>query len=116
MSQDSPRRLGAVLYEDFELLDLYGPLEMFGSVDGFGAQKKSLEIVTVAEKKGPVKSSPGVETVARYDFTDCPQLDLILLPGGLGTIPQLGNPCPPGTDRLSRPLEGLADDAMRMDL
>jgi transcriptional regulator GlxA family with amidase domain len=92
MSQDSPRTLGAVLYEDFELLDLYGPLEMFGSVDGFGAQKKSLEIVTVAQEKGPVKSSPGVETVARYDFTDCPQLDLILLPGGLGTIQQLGNP------------------------
>ena len=24
--------LGAVLFEDFELLDLYGPLEMFGNI------------------------------------------------------------------------------------
>ena len=26
-------RLGAVIYPDFELLDLYGPLEMFGCLN-----------------------------------------------------------------------------------
>jgi transcriptional regulator GlxA family with amidase domain len=81
-----PRTLGAVLYEQFELLDLYGPLEMFGSLG------PELRIVTVAERKGPVASTPGVETVARHDFSDCPPLDLVLLPGGIGTLPQLGNP------------------------
>ena len=29
MSKPKTRTLGAVLYEDFELLDLYGSLEMF---------------------------------------------------------------------------------------
>jgi transcriptional regulator GlxA family with amidase domain len=85
------RTLGAVLYENFELLDLYGPLEMFGSLDEFGAADRQLRIVTVAEQKGPVASFPGVETLARYDFGDCPRLDLILLPGGIGTVAQLGN-------------------------
>ena len=70
------RTLGAVLYPGFELLDLYGPLEMFGSLE------KEIRVVTVAEQKGPVASTPGVETVARHDFADCPPLDLILLPGG----------------------------------
>jgi transcriptional regulator GlxA family with amidase domain len=56
MPQAGPRTLGAVLYERFELLDLYGPLEMFGAL---GAE---LRIVTVAERKGPVASTPGVET------------------------------------------------------
>jgi len=42
------RTLGAVLYEGFELLDLYGPLEMFGALE------KQVRIVTVAERKGPV--------------------------------------------------------------
>ena len=37
------RNLGAVLFEDFELLDLYGPLEMFGNIG------PELKIVTVAE-------------------------------------------------------------------
>lgn len=85
MSESAPRTLGAVLYPQFELLDLYGPLEMFGSLE------KEIRIVTVAQKKGPVASTPGVETVARYDFDDCPRLDLILVPGGIGTLPQLGN-------------------------
>ncbi|MGH0029876.1 MAG: DJ-1/PfpI family protein [Myxococcota bacterium] len=82
---DGKRRLGAVLYDQFEMLDLYGPLEMFGCLGD------AVEIVTVAEHKGPVASGPGVETVATFDFDDCPPLDLLLLPGGFGTVPQLAN-------------------------
>lgn len=87
MTQDqSKRTLGAVLYEQFELLDLYGPLEMFGSI---GPQ---LRIVTVAETTGPVGSTQGPKTVAEYDFASAPPLDLILLPGGFGTMRELENP------------------------
>jgi putative intracellular protease/amidase len=86
MSKPNTRTLGAVLYEDFELLDLYGPLEMFGSI---GAD---LRIVTVAEKTGPVASFQRPKTVAEFDFASAPLLDLILLPGGFGTILQLENP------------------------
>ena len=86
MSEPKTRTLGAVLYEDFELLDLYGPLEMFGSI-GAG-----LRIVTVAEKTGPVASFQRPKTVAEFDFASAPKLDIILLPGGFGTISQLENP------------------------
>ena len=78
-------RLGAVFYNDFELLDAYGPLEMFGALGD------EIEIVTIAEQAGPVSSSAGPKTVADYGFNDAPELDLILLPGGIGTIPELGN-------------------------
>ena len=71
MPHAGPRTLGAVLYERFELLDLYGPLEMFGALGD------EIRIATVAEGKGPVASTPGVATVARHDFRDCPALDLI---------------------------------------
>ena len=81
-----PRTLGAVLYPDFELLDYYGPLEMFGST-GHG-----LKIVTVAEQPGPVGSVQGPSTVAEFGFDTAPPLDLVLLPGGIGTVPQLENP------------------------
>lgn len=80
-----PRTLGAILYERFELLDLYGPLEMFGSLG------PELRIVTVAERVGPVASFQGPRTLAEHRFDDCPALDLILLPGGFGTVEQLGN-------------------------
>ena len=77
------RVLGAVLYENFELLDLYGPLEMFGSVG------PELKIVTVAEEAGPIASVQGPKTVAEFAYADCPPLDLILVPGGFGTMMQL---------------------------
>jgi putative intracellular protease/amidase len=79
------RTLGAIFYDKFELLDNYGPLEMFGSVG------PELRIVTVAEQAGPVASVQGPQTLAEYGYADCPKLDLILLPGGIGTALQLGN-------------------------
>jgi transcriptional regulator GlxA family with amidase domain len=80
------RTLGAIFYESFELLDVYGPLEMFGSLG------PSLRIVTIAEKPGAVRSFQGPATVADFGFADCPLLDLILLPGGFGTVRELENP------------------------
>ena len=79
-------RLGAILYNDFELLDAYGPLEMFGCLG------EDMEIVVVAQQPGGVKSSGGPQTLAEYSFDNAPELDLILLPGGVGTIPELANP------------------------
>ena len=86
MTEDSETRtLGAVLYPDFELLDLYGPLEMFGNVGD------ELRIVTVAESAGAVASAQGPQTVAEYGLSNAPTLDLILVPGGIGTFGQLAN-------------------------
>lgn len=80
------RKLGAILFEGFELLDFYGPLEMFGCLG------PDLEISTVAEKTGPLRSSAGPATVAEYSFDDAPTFDLYLVPGGLGVLAQQDNP------------------------
>jgi transcriptional regulator GlxA family with amidase domain len=77
--------LGAILYPGFELLDYYGPLEMFGSVG------PELRVLTVAQQAGEVASTQGPKTIAQYGFADCPPLDLLLLPGGLGTLTELHN-------------------------
>jgi transcriptional regulator GlxA family with amidase domain len=86
MSDSRPRRLGAVLYPGFELLDCFGPLEMFGNMTG------SVEVAMVAEKKGAVSSAQGPAAVADYGFADCPPLDLLLIPGGIGTRAEIDNP------------------------
>jgi transcriptional regulator GlxA family with amidase domain len=85
MSDSKARTLGAVLYNNFELLDLYGPLEMFGALPG------NFKIITVSDQAGPVASSPGPRSLADYSYADCPALDLILLPGGIGTMAELEN-------------------------
>ncbi len=86
-----PLILGAILYEGFELLDMFGPLEMFTTVS-----PDLLNVVMVAEKTGPVKAgsmtmSPSASVVADFDFETAPSLDLILLPGGIGTLAELEN-------------------------
>ena len=77
--------VGIVLYEGFEVLDAYGPIEMWGNVTEF-------DLFTVAEGKGPVRSAQGVATVATYSFSDAPRIDILLVPGGIGTLAQLRNP------------------------
>jgi transcriptional regulator GlxA family with amidase domain len=79
------RTLGALLFQDFEVLDLFGPLEMFGNMPG------KIDVVTVAEQAGPVRSAQGPRVHADHGLTDCPALDLILIPGGIGTRAEVEN-------------------------
>ncbi len=75
-----------VLFTGFELLDVFGPLEMFGNLTGV------VEVAMVAHTKGAVVSAQGPAAVAGYDFADAPHLDLLLVPGGIGTRTEVDNP------------------------
>jgi putative intracellular protease/amidase len=83
--QATRKTLGIVLYPGFEVLDVYGPLEMWGYVQDF-------KVITIAEQAGPVRSAQGVSTVAEYSFATAPPLDILMVPGGIGTRTELENP------------------------
>jgi len=83
----SPRVVGALLYEGFELLDTFGPLEAWGMLSYDGEWR----IVTTAEQSGPVKSAQGPRAYADCALVDCPKLDVILVPGGIGTRKEIRN-------------------------
>ena len=85
MTDQATRTLGALLYEDFELLDLFGPLEMFGNMQG------AVTVRTVADRPGLVRSAQGPRVHADHGLEDCPPLDLLLVPGGIGTRTQVEN-------------------------
>ncbi|MFP6626041.1 MAG: DJ-1/PfpI family protein [Deltaproteobacteria bacterium] len=78
------RTLGVVLFEGFELLDVYGPLEMFGNLPG-------ISIEMTSERGGAVASAQGPKVLADSTLADCPHLDLVLVPGGVGTREQTDN-------------------------
>jgi transcriptional regulator GlxA family with amidase domain len=75
---ENVRTLGILIFPGFELLDAYGPLEMWGNL------KSQVRVVTVAREKGEIASNQGPKTIAEFGFKDCPPLDLILIPGGFG--------------------------------
>jgi putative intracellular protease/amidase len=81
------RTFGVVLFKGFELLDVFGPLEAWGMLAATGQCK----VTTVAERSGAVTSAQGPKVIADYGFGDCPHLDLILIPGGIGTREEISN-------------------------
>lgn len=75
------RRIGLVLFPDVEVLDFAGPWEVFGSL----APNVGADVIAVAESLEGVRSAQGLRFQPDTTFGDCPQLDVILVPGGAGT-------------------------------
>ena len=71
-------RVGILLFDDVEELDFAGPLEVFGATARFTEQ---IEIVTVWQG-GLVHCRYGLQVQPNCSFSDCPPLDLLVVPGG----------------------------------
>jgi transcriptional regulator GlxA family with amidase domain len=73
------RRIGVVLFDGFEVLDVTGPLECFGGLpDHF-------ELVMVGPEAGPVASAQGPALLAEVAWDEVGPVDIVLVPGGQGT-------------------------------
>jgi transcriptional regulator GlxA family with amidase domain len=81
------KTIGALLFEGFELLDVFGPLQAWGTLASAGGWK----IATTAASSGSVASAKGPRAVADHSLVDCPKLDVILVPGGIGTRREVNN-------------------------
>ncbi len=85
MSNEHKKTVGACLFPGFELLDIYGPLEMLGSLSD------RMEVVIVGETSAPIASAQGPSTIVDVTFDDVTGLDILLLPGGRGTRQEVDN-------------------------
>ncbi len=86
----SPRKLAILLFEDVEVLDFCGPFEVF-SVASRQTDPKAFDVVTVAEKPGPVVARNGLSVNPHYTMATCPRPDILLVPGGWGTRKEMNN-------------------------
>ncbi|MCG8591948.1 MAG: DJ-1/PfpI family protein [Proteobacteria bacterium] len=76
------RTVGILLFEDVEELDFAGPFEVFGMASKLSAD---LRVVTIAEGSDPVRAFNGLRVVPDHSFENAPALDILLVPGGMGT-------------------------------
>ncbi|MBH0086483.1 DJ-1/PfpI family protein [Psychrobacter sp. SCQQ22] len=76
----------ALVFDDFETLDLFGPIEMFGSLP----EHYRIQFTSIAG--GIIRSKHGVlmQTIAVTELAY--QTDIVLVPGGLGTRQLVYNP------------------------
>lgn len=84
------RNMAILIFDEVEVLDFCGPFEVF-SVAGRGENVNPFTVYTVAEKSGPVMARNHLSVNPRYTIVDCPQPDILLVPGGYGTRREMGN-------------------------
>lgn len=79
-------QIAALIFPGFELLDLFGPMQMFGLLP------EHYSIKFVAQRTGPVPSNQGPKTIADHSIDDDQTYDILFVPGGMGTRREIDNP------------------------
>ncbi|HEX6121011.1 MAG TPA: DJ-1/PfpI family protein [Dongiaceae bacterium] len=78
------RTIGVLLFPQFELLDVFGPLEMFGMLDEFAIRLVAEEVRVIPSTQGPRSEIDDL-------FADDRAYDILLVPGGRGTRREVDN-------------------------
>jgi transcriptional regulator GlxA family with amidase domain len=84
---------GILLFDDAEELDFVGPWEVITGSAMYLASKGTPTdtAVMIAESMDPVRCNKGMRVLPDHTFDDHPDLDVVLVPGGMGTRVQAGN-------------------------
>lgn len=72
------KQIGIVLFDDFETLDVFGPVQMWGRLPAHG-------LLFVSADGRPVRSAQGTVIAPDRSFAMAPQFDVLMVPGGMGT-------------------------------
>jgi transcriptional regulator GlxA family with amidase domain len=89
MSERKPGfRLGIYVCRDLEIVDFAAPYGVFSVARRFDPE---LEAFFVAETLRPVTTQAGFTVLPSYGFDDHPAMDAFLIPGGVGTRPEINN-------------------------
>ncbi|NSX54575.1 DJ-1/PfpI family protein [Sulfitobacter sp. 1151] len=79
------RTIAALVFPGFELLDLFGPMEMFGLLD------KEFDLKLVAESMTPVASNQRLKVKPDITTDANIQYDILFVPGGAGVRREVNN-------------------------
>ena len=84
-------QVGIFLFNEVELLDFAGPYEVF-SVTSELNHYELFNVFTLSENGEAVKTVNGLTVVPNYSFTKHPTVDILIIPGGVGTKTELSKP------------------------
>lgn len=77
------RQVGILLFNEVEVLDFAGPFEVFSLARDFN-QEALFQVHTITENGQMIRARNGLKVLPDYNFSNCPQLDILLVPGGYG--------------------------------
>jgi transcriptional regulator GlxA family with amidase domain len=82
--------VAVLLFDDVEVLDFTGPLQVFSSTSVTG-QGTPFHVFTCAEKTRAVWASNHLSVNPQFPLHNCPAPDVLVVPGGWGTREQMLN-------------------------
>jgi transcriptional regulator GlxA family with amidase domain len=86
--------IGIVLFDRAEELDWVGPFEVFTMAREVAAGKgpaADIRVVLISQDGAVVQGAKGMRVEVDYSFSDAPALDVLLIPGGIGTRDEMKN-------------------------
>ena len=89
------KKLGILVFDEIEVLDFTGPFEVFSvarlNEESRRSEPSPFEVILIAQFDRPVVATGGLKVLPDTTFSDCPPLDVLLVPGGLGTRWEMHN-------------------------
>jgi transcriptional regulator GlxA family with amidase domain len=82
------KTVGILIFDDAEELDFVGPWEVFtmaNEVSAMGGEEAPFKAMLIAELEAPVRCAKGMRVLPDVTIEQCPSLDVLLIPGGIGT-------------------------------
>lgn len=76
--------VGIFLFNDIELLDFAGPYEVFSDTTELN-NYELFNVFTVTKNGKEIKSVNGLKILPDFSFADHPNIDILVIPGGVGT-------------------------------
>ena len=89
MNKKIPLIVGILIFDDVEILDVAGPFEVFAVTslnEELRLQQSSpFKVYLISETNKQITAIGGLRLTPDVTITECPNLDLLIIPGGWGT-------------------------------
>jgi transcriptional regulator GlxA family with amidase domain len=82
--------IGIFVFEEVEELDWVGPWEVLRAWE-ISYPDDGVHVFSVAEDQEVITCAKGMRVLADHTWDTAPDLDVVIIPGGRGTRPQLGD-------------------------
>jgi transcriptional regulator GlxA family with amidase domain len=87
--------VGILIFNNVEVLDVAGPFEVF-SVTRINEhlrfkENSPFKVVLIAENSDQILTVGGLHLTPDFTIDNCPKLDLLMIPGGMGTRTEVNN-------------------------
>jgi len=89
LNKKIPLIVGILIFDDVEILDVAGPFEVFAvtrlNEEQRLQQSSPFKVYLISEINKQITAIGGLRLTPDMTITECPELDLLIIPGGWGT-------------------------------